>query len=103
LILFESMPQLTWLITGCSSGIGEQFVLGALARGDRVIATARKDVSRLKHLENAGAAVSELDVTSPPAEIKGKMAEILNIYDGVDVLSTMPDTSRAVWLRKSGV
>lgn len=80
------MPQLTWLVNGCSSGIGEQFVIGILARGDRVIATARKDISRLKHLENGGAAVFELDVTSPASEITSKMTEIIKIYDGVDVL-----------------
>ena len=57
-----------------------------MARGDRVIATARGDVSRLKHLEGAGAAVFELDVTSPPAEIKSKVAEIIKIYNGVDGL-----------------
>jgi NAD(P)-dependent dehydrogenase (short-subunit alcohol dehydrogenase family) len=61
-------------------------MIGVLARGDRVIATARKDISRLKHLENGGAAVFELDVTSPATEIKNKMAEIIKIYGGVDVL-----------------
>jgi hypothetical protein len=60
-------------------------VIGILARGDRVIATARKDISRLKHLENGGAAVFELDVTSPASEITSKMTEIIKIYDGVDV------------------
>ena len=79
------MPQLTWLVTGCSSGIGEQFVIGVLARGDRVIATARKDISRLKRLENGGAAVFELDF--PPQQRKSnKMAEIIKIYGGVDIL-----------------
>ena len=30
-----------WLITGCSSGMGREFALEALAAGDRVVATAR--------------------------------------------------------------
>jgi short-subunit dehydrogenase len=30
-----------WLITGCSSGLGKYLAEAALARGDRVILTAR--------------------------------------------------------------
>ena len=32
----------TWLITGCSSGFGKTFAEAVLARGDRLVATARK-------------------------------------------------------------
>lgn len=32
----------TWLITGCSRGLGRAVALEALARGDRVVATARR-------------------------------------------------------------
>lgn len=80
------MPQLTWLITGCSSGLGEQLVVEALSRGDRVIATARGNVSRLKHFEDAGAAVFELDVTWPTAEIKRMVAEWIKTFGRIDVL-----------------
>ena len=31
-----------WLITGCSSGIGREIALAALAKGRRVAVTARK-------------------------------------------------------------
>ncbi len=81
------MPKLTWLVTGCSSGFGEAFVHGILARGDGVIATGRQADTKLSHLKDTGASILDLDVTSPQAEIDFKIAEALKIYDGgIDVL-----------------
>jgi len=80
------MPQLTWLVTGCSSGIGEAFVYEILARGDKVIATARTARERLGHLSDAGAAILDLDVTSSDTEIEAKVHESINMYGGIDVL-----------------
>jgi NADP-dependent 3-hydroxy acid dehydrogenase YdfG len=80
------MPQLTWLITGCSSGLGEIFVRSLLARGDRVIATARNGTQRLASLKDTGAAVLDLDVTAAQTEIDAKIKEALAIYGGIDVL-----------------
>ena len=72
---------LIWLITGCSSGLGETLALAALARGDKVIATARGNVSRLQKLQDAGAATFELDVTK---DFDAKT--LLDIYGTVDVV-----------------
>ena len=80
------MSQLTWLVTGTSSGFGEQFVHSILAKGDRVIATARRGHERLQHLKDAGAAVLDLDLTAPQAELDAKMKDALKIYGGIDVL-----------------
>ncbi|MCJ1402162.1 hypothetical protein MMC11_005381 [Xylographa trunciseda] len=80
------MPQLTWLVTGCSSGFGEHFVHAILARGDRVIATARRANECLHHFEEAGAAILDLDVTASQADLDAKMKEALSIYEGIDVL-----------------
>lgn len=81
------MPQLTWLVTGCSSGFGEIFVRSALARGDRAIATCRNNaIERLSTLKEAGAAVIELDVTASQDEINVKINEAIQIYGGIDVL-----------------
>ncbi|MCJ1439399.1 hypothetical protein MMC27_008793 [Xylographa pallens] len=80
------MPQLTWLITGCSSGLGEHFVHQLLGRGDRVIATARNGASRLTSLKEAGAAILDLDVTAPQGELDGKIQEAIAIYGIIDVL-----------------
>ncbi|KAH8889991.1 NAD(P)-binding protein [Thozetella sp. PMI_491] len=80
------MAPLVWLITGCSSGFGEQFVSSALARGDKVIATGRNAAKRLKHLESAGAAIVELDIGLPEVEIKHIVDNAVQIYGTIDVL-----------------
>ena len=80
------MPQLTWLVTGTSSGLGEQFVHSILAKGDHVIATARQGHERLQRLKDAGAAILDLDVTAPQAELDAKVKEALSIYGVIDVL-----------------
>jgi NAD(P)-dependent dehydrogenase (short-subunit alcohol dehydrogenase family) len=43
------MPQRTWLITGANSGFGRQLAEQSLARGDRVVGTAR-DVGKVADL-----------------------------------------------------
>ncbi|OJJ67235.1 hypothetical protein ASPBRDRAFT_162311 [Aspergillus brasiliensis CBS 101740] len=83
--------QLTWLVTGCSSGLGEALVRAILAKGDKAIATARgsKGISgteRLSSLKEAGAAVYELDMASPEAEIKRQAQDIWDKYGPIDVL-----------------
>lgn len=80
------MTVLTWLVTGCSSGFGERFVHGILARGDNVIATGRKADQRLAHLKDTGAAILDLDVSASETDIQAKAREALSIYGGIDVL-----------------
>jgi NAD(P)-dependent dehydrogenase (short-subunit alcohol dehydrogenase family) len=81
------MTQLTWLITGCTSGLSERFVLSILARGDRAIATSRgNSTERLAGLIEAGAAVLDLDVTASHAEIDSIIDEAIKIYGVIDVL-----------------
>ena len=76
----------TWLITGCSSGLGEAIAHAALRRGDNVIATARRNIQRLQALKNAGAATLELDVQASQPELNRVIQEALGIYGGIDVL-----------------
>ncbi|KAL2863134.1 SDR family oxidoreductase [Aspergillus lucknowensis] len=76
---------LVWLITGTSSGLGSEFVKQVLSRGDRVIATAR-NVSKISHLKELGAAIMALDVTSPQAELDVKAKEAISVFGRVDVL-----------------
>lgn len=79
------MPQLRWFITGCSSGIGETLVRSILARGDKVIASTRGDVSRLSSLKEAGAETVSLDVTATPSAIRAVIEKV--IEEGpIDVL-----------------
>lgn len=79
------MAPLVWLITGCSSGFGQQFVHSILARGDKVIATART-LSRIAHLEQLGASTLQLDITSSQSSIDATIAKAISIYGRVDVL-----------------
>jgi NAD(P)-dependent dehydrogenase (short-subunit alcohol dehydrogenase family) len=77
--------MLVWFVTGCSSGFGEQFVHGILSRGDKVIATGR-NLEKLKHLEQAGADILQLDVTDNQKSIFDTMAKAISIYGKIDVL-----------------
>ena len=79
------MPQLVWLITGCSSGFGEQFVSSILARGDKVIATAR-NLEKIKQLEEAGAATLQLDITDSQESIQNTITQAIQVYGRIDVL-----------------
>lgn len=88
--------QLVWLITGCTSGFGEEMVRQAISRGDLVIATGR-DISRLSHLKEEHDAQSHsrqggllsllrLDVTDPQETIDEVVANAIRIHGRIDVL-----------------
>lgn len=68
-----------WFITGSSSGFGEAIAYEALKRGHKVIATARNS-TKLRKLQEAGAAVMDLDVTSDEDTLRTKLAEANEIY-----------------------
>ncbi|KAK4862005.1 hypothetical protein LT330_003143 [Penicillium expansum] len=82
--------KLTWFVTGCSSGMGECLVRAILTAGDQVIATARarntNALDRLTPLQEAGAAVMELDVTATAEVLNAKAKEAWAIYGKIDVL-----------------
>lgn len=101
--------QLIWLVTGCSSGLGEAMVKAILTKvgsnsrwtllfsyltsiqGDKVIATARASQGisgseRLSALREAGAAVLELDVTSPQEQLDEIAKTAWGVYGHIDVL-----------------
>lgn len=77
-------PQV-WLITGASSGFGAEFAKEVIARGDKVVATAR-NVERISHLRDIGAASIQLDVTASQDELNRKAEEAVSIYGRVDIL-----------------
>jgi len=77
----------TWLITGCSTGLGYALAKAALERGDNVVATAR-DTSALddlvaRHPQQTLAV--ELDVTKP-AQITAAVAAGVERFGDIDVL-----------------
>lgn len=81
------MPTHTWLITGCSSGFGAEFVHQLRALGDNVIATGRNAETKLAHLKNTGASILDMDVTASEDIIAAKVEEAWNIYPGgIDVV-----------------
>ncbi|KAK2734352.1 hypothetical protein FQN55_002808 [Onygenales sp. PD_40] len=79
------MAPLVWLVTGCSSGFGEELINLIIARGDHAIATSR-NVDRLEPQRFAGASVFELDVTAPQEEIDAKVLGALEIHGRIDVV-----------------
>jgi len=76
-----------WFITGASRGFGQLWALAALARGDKVAATAR-DVDSLQPLvEKYGTAVLplQLDVTDREA-VFAAVAQVKQKFDRIDVI-----------------
>lgn len=75
-----------WFITGCSTGFGRSLAEAVLARGERVVATAR-DVARVADLEGASDRLLPLalDVTDD-AQIAAAVDAARERFGRVDVL-----------------
>lgn len=76
-----------WLITGSSTGFGRSLAEAVLAKGDRLIATARKpeQLSELvAHYPDTASAV-RLDVTNP-TEVREAVNTALQTFGRIDVL-----------------
>lgn len=76
-----------WLITGCSSGLGRALAEAALARGERVVLTARKPES----LAGIAAAFPETSLALPldvndGAQITAALAAAEKRFGPIDVL-----------------
>lgn len=82
-----SSKNRTWLITGCSSGIGRALCERLLARGDRVVATARNTaaLSDLIAKYPSQATALRLDVTDPHNVVR-TVDEAIARAGGIDVL-----------------
>ncbi len=77
----------TWLITGCSSGLGQALCTRVLERGDRVVCTARK-LDALKEFQERfpeQAIPLALDVTDAAA-VRRVVEDALSRTGGIDVL-----------------
>ena len=77
----------TWLITGTSSGFGRDLADAALARGDRVVATARRPASLDDLVASAPDRVHavRLDVTRED-DVGAAVAAALERFGAIDVL-----------------
>jgi NAD(P)-dependent dehydrogenase (short-subunit alcohol dehydrogenase family) len=77
----------TWLITGCSTGLGRVLAQAVLERGDNVVATARK-VVQVEDLERSypdAALALALDVTDH-AQVDEVVDAAERHFGGIDVL-----------------
>jgi NAD(P)-dependent dehydrogenase (short-subunit alcohol dehydrogenase family) len=77
----------TWLITGCSTGLGRAFAEAVLARGDHAVVTAR-DVTKVQDLADKHpdtALALPLDVTDD-AQVAAAVAAAEERFGRVDVL-----------------
>ena len=76
-----------WLITGCSKGLGRALAAQVLAKGYRVVVTARRaaDIADLVAAHGDAALAVELDVTDP-AQISAAVSAAEDRFSGVDVL-----------------
>ncbi len=77
----------TWLITGCSSGIGRALAQTVIANGDNVVVTARNRaaVAELAEAAPRGVLAVALDVTDP-AQVDDAVAQALARFGQIDVL-----------------
>ena len=76
-----------WFITGCSTGLGRALAECVLARGGRVVATARNaaDLSPLVTEYPGTCLVSALDVTDAEA-VKTAVSGALRVFGRIDVV-----------------
>lgn len=72
-----------WFITATSSGFGKYIALEALARGHKVIATARNP-SKIADLKEKGADTVALDVTWPLEKIEAVAQDVWERYGAVN-------------------
>lgn len=75
-----------WLVTGCSSGFGRLFVPAIIARGDKVIATARSATGLAGIDTTDHSRTLLLDVTAEQQVIDQKVKEATGFFGQIDVL-----------------
>ena len=100
-----SKKQLTWFITGCSSGFGLSLVRYAQSGGHRVIATSRspsRTPELVKEIESKGGRWISLDVDSPSSgdvitelEAAGEEIDVLVNNAGFSIFAPVETASEA--------
>ena len=77
----------TWFVTGASSGLGQEMAEQLLARGDKVIATARHpgSLAGLQQVHGERIDVLQLDLMDPSI-IRAAIDEAFRLHDRIDVI-----------------
>jgi NAD(P)-dependent dehydrogenase (short-subunit alcohol dehydrogenase family) len=76
-----------WFVTGCSTGLGREFARAALARGFRVVATARDPLSISDLVKGKeGQAIALKLAVAEPAAIAAAVHEAERVFGRIDVL-----------------
>jgi NAD(P)-dependent dehydrogenase (short-subunit alcohol dehydrogenase family) len=81
------MSQKTWLITGCSSGLGRELAVFAAEKGDQVVATVRKEsqVESLNSKVPGRIDTIVMDVVNQD-QVKAGITHTLSSYGRLDIL-----------------
>jgi len=76
-----------WFITGASTGFGRKLAEAVLAKGDRVVATARREetLADLERQNRSHARAVRLDVTEP-TQVKAAVKAAIDAFGRIDVL-----------------
>ncbi|KAJ8116184.1 hypothetical protein OPT61_g2339 [Boeremia exigua] len=85
-----SAQRKVWLVTGCSSGLGKHIACAVLARGDKIIATARQ-LSDLDYIKDQPGGTGRahcitLDVTASSERIQKEIDKAIEHFGRIDVL-----------------
>ena len=75
----------TWMISGCSSGLGKEMVHQLAAKGEQVVATARTISSLSYTAEYPNVLALQLDVKQKE-QIKNTVSQAIAHFGGIDVL-----------------
>ncbi|HEY4051161.1 MAG TPA: SDR family NAD(P)-dependent oxidoreductase, partial [Acidobacteriaceae bacterium] len=83
----SSKKTRVWFITGASTGFGRKLAEAVLAKGDRVVATARKEatVADLERQYPNYARAVRLDVTDL-TQVKASVQAAIDAFGRIDVL-----------------
>ena len=80
----EKNDKRVWLITGCSSGFGKELVIQLAARGEQVVATARRPET-LDYIQSDHVLKLQLDVTDMK-QVDGVIETTIHEFGRIDVL-----------------